>query len=317
MPSRPYPAIAILALNPSLDVSYEVPQLIPDQKARATLTRYDPGGNGINAGRTLKSLGVRAECFCLVAGEIGLFLQRALEQELDSLRCVDVPGETRVNCTLIQAQPRVQYEVVAAGPTVPTAALEAVATGFLQAAGQGFGVLTGSLPPGVPDETYASLARRLRDNGARAVVDAQPAVLKPALAARPFLIKPNRYELETLCRARLPTRDRVLRMARDVQRAGINWVCVSLGGEGAVLVGEDEAYYAAAPPITVRSTVGAGDAMLAGLVAGFARAEEPAAALRLGVACGSATAEKAGTMLCTADDVARLGAAIEVHQIHE
>ena len=205
MPSRPYPAIAILALNPSLDVSYEVPQLIPDQKARATHTRYDPGGNDINVGRTLKSLGVRAECFCLVAGEIGLFLQRALEQQLDSLRCVDVPGETRVNCTLIQAQPRVQYEVTAQGPRVPAAALEAVATGFLRAAAQGFGVLTGSLPPGVPDDAYARLARRLLDNGARPVVDAQPAILKAAVASRPFLIKPNRYELETLCGSRLPS----------------------------------------------------------------------------------------------------------------
>lgn len=316
-PSRPHPAIAILTLNPSLDVSYEVPQLIPDQKARATHTRYDPGGNGINVGRTLKTLGLRAESFCLVAGEIGLFLQRTLQQELDSLHCVRIPGETRVNCTLIQADPRIQYEVTAQGPMVPAAALEAVATGFLHAADQGFGVLTGSLPPGVPDETYAGLARRLRDDGARAVVDAQPPALKAAVRARPFLIKPNRYELETLCGARLPTRDDVLRTAREVQRSGTNWVCVSLGGEGAVLVGKDEAYYATAPPITVRSTVGAGDAMLAGLVAGFARGGDAGAALRLGVACGTGTAEKPGTMLCTTKDIERLSAAIELHRLHE
>ncbi len=314
---KPRPAIAILTLNPSLDVSYEVPQLIPDQKARATHTRYDPGGNGINVGRTLKALAVRAETFCVVAGEIGLFLQRAGQRELDSFRCVDIPGETRVNCTLIQAQPRVQYEVTAQGPTVPAAALEAVQSAFLRAAEQGFGVLTGSLPPGVPIDAYASLALRLQDNGARAVVDAQPAILRAALAARPFLIKPNRYELETLCGSRLPTRDLVVRRAREIQRAGVAWVCVSLGAEGAVLVGDREAYYAAAPPITVRSTVGAGDAMLAGLVAGFARGQDPAAALRLGVACGSGTAEKAGTLLCTAGDIERLSPAIDLHRLDD
>lgn len=307
--------IAILTLNPSLDVSYEVPRLIPDEKVHATDTRYDPGGNGINVGRTLRTLDVWAESFCLVAGEIGRFLQRMLAGELDAPHCVHVPGETRVNCTLIQAQPRIQYEVTARGPAVPAAALEAVTTGFLRAAGRGFGVLTGSLPPGVPDDTYARVVRRLREDGARGVVDAQPPALAAAIDARPFLIKPNRYELETLCGTRLPTTDDVARKARDVQRAGVEWVCVSLGAEGAVLVGASEAYHAPAPPIRVRSTVGAGDAMLAGLVAGFARGEPAATVLRVAVACGSGTAEKPGTSLCTADDVRRIAGAIEVRRL--
>lgn len=309
---HPHAAVAVLTLNPSLDVSYEVPRLLPDEKAHATDTRYDPGGNGINVGRTLKMLGVWADTFCLIAGEIGSFLERMLQDALDAPHCVPIPGETRVNCTLIQVQPRVQYEVTAKGPMVPAEALEAVATGLLHAAAGGFGVLTGSLPPGVPDDTYARLVHCLRDNGARAAVDAQPPALKAAIAARPFLIKPNRYELEMLCGTRLPTREDVITQARAVQRAGVDWVCVSLGAEGAVLVGAEEAYYTAAPRISVRSTVGAGDAMLAGLVARFARGEPPAAALRTAVACGSGTAEKPGTLLCTLEDVERLAAAIEV-----
>lgn len=315
MRSVPARAIAVLTLNPSLDVSYEVPRLIPDQKSHATHTRYDPGGNGINVGRMLRALGVRAQSFCLIAGEIGLFIERALEREVDDPHCVQVPGETRVNCTMIQVEPRIQYEVTASGPWVSRSALAAVEAGFLHAAGEGFGVLTGSLPPGVPGDTYARLVRRLRDQGARAIVDAQPAYLEAAVAAGPFLIKPNRHELESLCGRRLPSGEDVVREAREVRRTGVQWVCVSLGGEGAILVGPDGALEAHAPPITVRSTVGAGDSMLAGLVAGFVRDLDAAGMLRLGVACGSGTAEKPGTMLCTTADVDRLGAAIVVRRL--
>jgi len=314
-PTRPPQVIAVLTLNPALDVSYEVSRLIPDEKVHATHTRYDPGGNGINVGRTLRTLGVRGDVFCLVAGEIGAFLERMLARELDAPHCMHIPGETRVNCTLIQVEPRVQYEVTAKGPTVPRAALDAVTAAFVKAAGPGCGVVTGSLPPGVPDDTYARLVRRLQEGGARAVVDAQAPALKTAIEAGPFLIKPNRYELEMLCGRRLATKTDVVAQARQVQRAGVQWVCVSLGAEGAILVGADEAYYAAAPKITVRSTVGAGDAMLAGLAAAFARGEPPSVALRLAVACGSGTAAQPGTLLCTAEDVVRLGAATQVARL--
>jgi 6-phosphofructokinase 2 len=308
-------AVAVLTLNPSLDVSYEVPALIPDQKSHATHTRYDPGGNGVNVGRMLKVLGVPAQSYCLIAGEIGLFIERALQREVDAPHCTEVPGETRVNCTLIQTEPRIQYEVTASGPVVPTTALAAVEAAFLQGADRGFGVLTGSLPPGVPADTYARLVRRLNDQGARAVVDAQPAFLEAVIQAGPFLVKPNRHELEVLCGCRLGGREAVLRQAREVQRSGVQWVCVSLGAEGAILIGADAAYEAPAPAIAVRSTVGAGDSMLAGLVSGFWRGLDSAAALRIGVACGSGTAEKPGTMLCTAGDVDRLSPAISVRRL--
>jgi 6-phosphofructokinase 2 len=308
--------VAVLTLNPSLDVSYEVPQLVPDQKSRATHTRYDPGGNGINVGRMLRVLGVRAQSHCLVAGEIGRFIERALHREVDDPHCIQVPeGETRVNCTLIQVQPRVQYEVTASGPTVPATSLSEVETAFLKAAGTGYGVLTGSLPPGVSAGTYSRLVRCLKEQGARAIVDAQPLYLAAAVQAKPFLIKPNRYELETLCGCPLPTRDDVVRQAREIQRAGVEWVCVSLGADGAILVGAESAYEAVAPPITVRSTVGAGDAMLAGLVGGFVQGLDPVATLRLGVACGSGTAETPGTLICSAADLGQLSGKIAVQSV--
>jgi 1-phosphofructokinase family hexose kinase len=307
--------IAVLTLNPSLDISYEVTQLIADQKTHADRARYDPGGNGINLARTLKTLGVRAETYCLVAGEIGRLVEQIAAPSLDALHCLHIPGETRVNCALVQAEPRIQYEVTADGAVVSGGALASIEAGFLYGAGTGLGVLTGSLPPGVPADVYARLVHRLREQGARAIVDARPEFLGTAIAARPFLIKPNRFELETLCGRRLPTCDDVAREARAVQQSGVPWVCISLGGEGAVLAGPGQTFEAVPPPVAIRSTVGAGDAMLAGLVAGFARGDPPATALRTAVACGSGTAEKPGTALCTAEDVARIFAGVVVRQL--
>ncbi|MGE0106345.1 MAG: 1-phosphofructokinase family hexose kinase, partial [Thiomonas sp.] len=120
--------------------------------------------------------------------------------------------------------------------------------------------------------------------------------LAQAVAARPFLIKPNRFELEQLVGRPLPTRDEVIREARVLHAQGVEWVCVSLGGEGAVLVGA-ETYIGHAPEVAVVSTVGAGDSMVGGLVAALSRHATPADALRLALACGSGTSQQPGTEL--------------------
>jgi 6-phosphofructokinase 2 len=295
--------IATLTLNPSLDVSYEVPQLIANEKAHASHGRYDPGGNGINVGRALKTLGVPAANYCVLAGEIGLLVERLVAGLTDDPHTFRVPGESRVGCTIVQKAPRIQYEVSGIGPAVTAEALERVAAGFVSGCGSGYAVLTGSLPPGVPLDTYARLAQRLKSGGAKAVVDAKPDILKLALEVAPFLIKPNRLELEMLVGRSLPQVGDVVREARALQRSGVTHVCVSLGAGGALMVDAEHAYYATAPTVTVRSTVGAGDSLLAGVVAAFAGGRSAQEALRLGVACGSGTATKPGTSLFTLEDV--------------
>ena len=291
------PPIATLTLNPCLDVSYEFPSLVADQKVHVEHTRFDPGGNGINIGRALKRLGLTATNCCLLAGEIGHLVERLLEQHVDNLQATRIAGETRINCTILEKDPRVQYELDGIGPHVDAEALEQVVSNFLEGAQGGLGVLTGSIPAGVPEQVYGDLVERLRQRGARAVVDTKGPLLSHALTHHPFLIKPNRYELETLCGRQLPTLEAVAKEARRLQQDGVNHVCVSLGSEGAILVGPDKAYHATAPQVQVRSTVGAGDALLGGLVAAFAQAQDPADALRLGVSCGSGTAEQPGTRL--------------------
>ncbi|MFT3929524.1 MAG: 1-phosphofructokinase family hexose kinase [Spongiibacteraceae bacterium] len=310
-------SIATLTLNPAVDATYDVDKLIPDQKAHAHAVRYDPGGNGINVGRALKILGAQAHNFCVTAGEIGQLFQRLVTPQLDHFHAEQIAGETRINITLLEQKTAAQYEVSAVGPALSAKHLENITARFIEqctvsAGKQGIGVVTGSVPPGVDVTAYGELTRRIRERGGRAIVDTYGELLKHTIPAAPFLIKPNRYELEQYCGRELPTLSDVAREARRVQRDGIEYVAVSLGKEGALLCGPDNTYCAAAPAVKIISTVGAGDSMVAGLAFAFAQGQSAEQALRLGIACGSGTASHPGTELFTRADIETLSAHINV-----
>ncbi len=312
--SEPLP-IAVLSLNPAVDMTYEVPHLIADQKAHAVATRFDPGGNGINVGRALKRLDTFAHNYCVVAGEIGQLLEHLLRRQLDHVDYEEVEGETRINGTAIEQHPRAQYEISGIGPAIPPAQLDSLLNRFEQQAGKGFGVLTGSTQSGIPPDLYADLIRRITARGGRAVLDSHDEALRRAIEAQPFLIKPNRYELETLLGRPLKDTETVATEARVLQQRGVNYVCVSLGAEGALLTGPDNSYFAPAPKVTVHSSVGAGDSMVGALVAAFSRGIAPQEALRLGVACATGTVTRPGTELFSPDDVQGYFDGIEVRRL--
>jgi 6-phosphofructokinase 2 len=307
--------IAILTLNPCLDVSYEFPSLVPDQKVRADHTRFDPGGNGINVGRALKRLGLTATTCCILGGEVGNLVERLIGNQVADLEIIRVSGETRINCTILEKHPRAQYELDGIGPNVGAEALKQISERFLEAARGGYAVLTGSLPNGVPEDIYGTLVGQLNELKIHSIVDARGAVLNDALSHHPFLIKPNLYELELHCGRKLHNLEQIAKEARRIQETGVSYVCVSLGGDGAILVGPRTAYHAIVPPVHIRSTVGAGDSMVGGLVAAFAQSQDPAEALRLGVCCGSGTAQKPGTELFDPADIDRLAKSIEIQPV--
>lgn len=289
--------VLTLTLNPCVDVSYDINRLIEDQKVHANANRLDPGGNGINVARALKRLQIPATACTVLGGEIGDLFTRLVAGQIDDLHSVRIDGETRINVTLQQQQPRAQFEVSGIGPQIDSATLQHITDTLLRLAGHGFAVLTGSRMPGVPTDYYADLCRKLHAQGARVVVDAQGEMLEQAIAAKPFLIKPNRFELEQLVQRTLPDAPAVVAAAQSICARGVEWVCVSLGQEGAVLVSATQVHVGMAPLVSVVSTVGAGDSMVGGLISGFVRGVTPADTLRLALACGSATAAQPGTEL--------------------
>ena len=309
-------SIAVLALNPAVDISYELPQLIADQKVQAEATAYHPGGNGINVALALTSLGAAVHCCSVVGGESGDLLLRLLGDALGSHHTVfRVEGETRLNATLLQKHPPSQYEVDSQGPEIPADILNALDECFLSACGSGCGVLSGSIPPGVPDDHYRQLVTRIQEQGGRAVVDAHGDLLQQAIEAQPYLVRINHYVLEMMSRHRLNNVEAVAIAGRELQQQGIDKVCVSLGAGGAILLDGDSSYHCSAPRVRVFSTVGCGDALLAGLLAADQRGDDLQAMLRFGVICGSATAAHPGTVLFSLEEVEQADYELELIEL--
>lgn len=299
----PASTITTLCLNPALDVTYHVSKLIPEQKSRSDLARHDPGGNGINIGRALQRMNMNAHTLCIVAGDIGQLLQRLLKQQLINVSYEYVDGETRINSTIIELDTATQYQVTDAGTDIPQQQLTTIIDNFIELTGNGFGIITGSCQSNVPNTLYAQLVDRINAKGGKAIVDTHGDALRHAIDAKPFLIKPNRYELETIIKRELPTIQDIAKEARRLQQQGITHVCVSLGDEGAILVSPDNSYYAQAIDVKVNTTVGAGDSMVAGLVAGFSLYNDSKQALRYGIACGAGTVIHPGTELFSGDEL--------------
>lgn len=295
--------ISTLCLNPALDVTYHVARLIAEQKSRSETARHDPGGNGINIGRAMKRLNVESHTFCVIAGAVGQILKKLLEQQLNHVVYEEVSGETRINTTVIEADTHNQYQITDSGTDIPEQQLNKLVDDFLQVADSGYGIITGSCQPNVPQSLYAQLISRIHQQGGRAVVDSHGEVLRQAIAAKPFLIKPNKYELETLLHVRLNSLEAVAHSARQIQRSGVEHVCVSLSSEGALLVSPDNSFYAKALDVPVNTTVGAGDSMVAGLVAGFSLYDNPEQALKWGIACGAGTVMHPGTELFNGQEI--------------
>mgnify|MGYP003385187811 FL=1 len=296
--------ITTLCLNPAIDVTYHVDKMIIDQKSRSDLTRRDPGGNGINIGRSLHRMNINSTTFCVIAGDTGKLLQQLLKSQLGNIFYESVSGETRINSTIIELDSHRQYQITDAGTKIPTRQLQNVVADFVQQTGQGFGIITGSCQPNIPISLYAELVTKINQAGGKAVIDSHGEILKKAIQAKPFLIKPNRYELETILERSLATVSDVAKYARQIQLQGVTHICVSLGEHGAVLVSPDNSYYAQALDVPVNTTVGAGDSMVAGLVGGFNLSLSAEDSLRYGIACGAGTVMHAGTELFSNDELA-------------
>jgi 6-phosphofructokinase 2 len=296
--------VAILALNPAVDISYEIPQLLEYQKVLATNTAYYPGGNGINIAHALIELGVPVHCCSTIGGESGALLLRLLGDTLgENHNWFHLQGETRLNTNIMQQNPPGQFEITSLGPEVPADVLAGIIDCLLQATGNGIAVLSGLIPPGVPESTYRELAEQIAAQGGKVVLDASGTVLEQALEARPYLVRLNRYVLEMASRRRLDEITLVAETARALQQGGVEYLCVTLGGEGAVLVDADNSYHCSAPRVHKLSTVGSGDSLVAGLIAALRNGAATEEMLRMGVMCGSATASHPGTELFTRDEL--------------
>ena len=307
--------IVTLSLNPAVDISYCVKQLVMSDKSDADASRYDPGGNGINVSRSLKLLGVEAYTCCVLAGDSGELLRTLLNKQVDHIDALTVPGSTRINCAIHQLRPPDEFKIAGIGSELSSEHIAQISERFLELSNNGIGILTGSLPPGVDDSIYTSLGNQLHDNGAKVVIDAKSQILAESLDIEPYLIKPNQHELELLAGKTLTSVSALAERTRELQQQGVKNICVSLGNEGAIFTNKDNSYYAAAPKINALCSTGAGDSMLAGILVGLTQEKTAEEILKLGIACGSCTTTQPGTVLFEPETLSSLIEEMEVSKL--
>ncbi len=295
--------IYTLTCNPALDCTVRLGDLQQGEINFVDGCALTPGGKGVNVSRILTALGVENTALGFVAGGNGGMLESALQKMGLTTAFIHLDeGQTRINVKLYGDT---ETELNAPGPIVPVEAVERLERQLRGAVTAADAVcLCGSLAPGMPVDTYGRLMAQLHGLGiTHTVVDTTGAALLAALPERPWLIKPNREELAALVEQELPTLESVIAAAESLMERGAQHVLVSMGGDGAVLCTADGGrLYQPTPDGEVVGTVGAGDSTVAGFVAGYSRTGHADEALRLGVACGSATAFAEG--LATAPEIA-------------
>ena len=251
------------------------------------------GGKGINVSGVLAQLGCPSVALGFVAGETGAWLERGLAAQGLHTDFVHLEkGMTRINVKIKAGQ---ETELNGAGPDIPESAVRQLEEQLDALNENDILILAGSIPRSLPQDTYERLLARLQGKGARAVVDATRDLLVNVLQYRPFLIKPNDHELGEIVSRELKTDEEIIAAARTLQEKGARNVLVSMAGDGALLVDENgKVHRIGCPKGKVVNSVGAGDSMVAGFVAGWMQTGSYDMALRLGTACGSATAFSLG-----------------------
>jgi len=296
--------IITVTLNPSLDRTIELDSLAQGSVQRVTAARLDPGGKGVNVARALLANGVPTRAVVPVAGMEGDQLVSLLEHEGVDVVVVPVLGHTRSNITIAEADGTVT-KLNEPGASLGADDLEALARKVLAAAApDSWVVLCGSLPPGLRAEAYATLTHRFVAAGLRVVVDTSGPAFRAAVAVGPELVKPNAEELAEAVGRPLRSRSEVIAAARELQGLGAQAVLVSLGAAGAILV--DEAVVVGESPVDEpRSTVGAGDAFLAGFLAGRYHGASRREAFAEALAWGAAAVRLPGTQMPGPADIDR------------
>jgi len=297
-----------LTMNPSVDLATETAEVVPTHKLRCSPTAHDAGGGGINVARTVVRLGGRCTALCPAGGPTGDWLRRRLAEEGISSHFVTTAEDTRVSFTVHEERSGQEYRFVMPGPHLSEAEWRACLNELeAMAAWPSLLVASGSLPPGVPDDFYARLARLARTRGSRLVLDCSGSALDAALTEGVFLIKPNLRELSAHLGRELTDRTAQLTAARQLLESGrCEAVALSLGHRGALLATREGAWFAPPLPIQPLSAVGAGDSFVGGLVWALAQGMDWPDSLAWGVACGTGALLSVNTGLCRAADAINL-----------
>jgi 6-phosphofructokinase 2 len=301
------PSVVTITFSPCIDKSTTVPSLIPEKKLKCTVPCLEPGGGGINVARALIKLGGQATAIFPSGGYTGKYFNHLLETENVPSVIIESRHETRENIIVLDEFTNNQYRFGMPGTPLSKQEWMRCLHAVEEIRDTGFIVASGSLPPGVPLDIYARLARIAKNKNAKFIIDTSGKALKEAADEGVYLLKPNLGELSVLAGTGVIEPAAVKEIAQGIIAGGkAEVMVVSMGGMGALLVTRDLTQMISAPPVIKRSTVGAGDSMVAGILFYLSQGKSIQEAACYGVACGTAATMNPGTQLCSkkdADDI--------------
>lgn len=308
--------IVTVTPNPGLDRTLTVPHILFNEVLRATASRLDWGGKGFNVSRALRALGVDSVAMGFAGGVTGQALERGLNELGIATDLVHIAGETRTNVVITDADAEQYVKVNEAGPKAQAEevmvfldrARERVRVGDLW-------VLSGSLPPGTPPDFYAQLVGLVQEQGAKALLDASGEPLRLGCTAGPYLVKPNAVEAGEVIGREIGSEADAHDAAARFLEQGIELVALSLGAAGLLLASRQQAVRARPPGVRVRSTVGSGDALLAGLAWAIECKLRLGEMACWGVAAGTAAAMHEGVGVGTRAEVEALHGQVQVEPL--
>ena len=288
--------IYTLTLNPAVDREMTVPDIIYDTVLRAARSQVDFGGKGFNVSRLLMGLGIPSTAVGFLGGKTGEILQDGLHSLGIGTDFVWIEGETRTNISIVTSSGGHYIKVNEKGPTIAEEKQAALLSKIEGLARPGdWWVLAGSLPPGLPNSFYALVVRLLKRCGAQTLLDTNGESLRLGCREKPYLVKPNTEEARALTGLALETNDEIMQAAARIRKTGADNVVISMGRAGALLRTGEAAWLVHSPTIVEKNPVGAGDAMVGGLVYALTEGLPLKEALGWGVASGAATASLSGT----------------------
>lgn len=295
--------IYTITFNPALDYISQVNNFEIGKINRTEKEKILPGGKGLNVSTVLKNLGIKSTALGFIAGFTGEELKRNIEQRGIKTDFIKVKkGITRIN---VKISSKEETALNGNGPDIATEDINELLEKIEQINSKDTVILAGNIPKCINNDIYEIICKKLECKKVRFVVDATKELLMNVLKYKPFLIKPNKEELEETFKEKIETKEDIIVHAKKLQEMGAQNVLISLGGEGAILVTkENKEYFLNAPKGKVLNTVGAGDSMIAGFIAGYEKSGEFEYAFKMGVATGSASAFSMN--LATAEEVANL-----------
>ncbi len=301
-------AIVTLTMNPAIDTSSSVDYVVPDRKLRCKPPRFEPGGGGINVVRALRKLAGQGTAFYPAGGPTGQILRDMLERERVSHNPIPIEGWTRENFNLLNESTGQQLRFVMPGPSMTEFEWQRCLDVLMAIRPfPSYIVVSGSLPPGVPDDFYVRVAHLAKDRDSRIVVDSSGAALRRVVNAGVYLLKASLRELGHLAGQEITTEALQEEVARQLVERGLcEIVLLSLGAEGGLMVTAQGKERVRPPTVPVRSMVGAGDSMVAGFLLSLVRGGSTKDAFRYGVAAGTASVMNPGTELCELEATERL-----------